>query len=350
MAADSPLRALGEFGLIARVEEGLARGNSKTFLSVLKGIGDDAAVCKLREEGSLLVTTDLLIEGVHFDLAYEPPETLGFKALAVNASDIGAMGGEPWGFVLALALPSGFSKGWLDRFLSGMAAFQDAHPCLALGGDTSKSPGGAFLCVTFLGRLPASSRLLARDGARPGDRILVTGIPGSSALGLNLLKRLGPSALENQEARPFVEAYLKPRPPLVFAKEVAQKGLANAAIDISDGLVQDLGHIARLSNLRAFIELESIPLEWLEPMSCMLGIEASDLALAGGEDYGLILSVPAHSIKGVQRLGKRLNVKVHEVGRFEGGEQGVYICKKGQAPLRLRKGGYEHFRDESAHP
>jgi len=143
--------------------------------------------------------------------------------------------------------------------------------------------------------------------------------------------------LENQEARPFVEAYLKPRPPLVFAKEVAQKGLANAAIDISDGLVQDLGHIARLSNLRAFLELESIPMEGLEPMSCMLGIEASELALAGGEDYGLILSVPAHSLNEVQRLGKRLNVVVHEVGRFERGEQGVYACKEGRAPSRLKR-------------
>ena len=149
MAADRSLRALGEFGLIARVQQGLARENSKTFLSVLKGIGDDAAVCKLREEGSLLVTTDLLIEGVHFDLAYEPPETLGFKALAVNASDIGAMGGEPWGFVLALALPSSLSKDWLDRFLSGMAAFQDAHPCLALGGILPRARAGCSFASRF---------------------------------------------------------------------------------------------------------------------------------------------------------------------------------------------------------
>lgn len=350
MAANPSIRALGEFGLIARIQERLAKENPEAFVSVLKGIGDDTAVCKLKDEGSLLVTTDLMIEGVHFDLSYEPPEALGFKALAVNASDIGAMGGEPWGFVLAIALPSSFSQDWFDRFLSGMAAFQEAYPCLALGGDTSKSLGGAFLCVTFLGRLRASSKLLARDGARPGNRILITGTPGRSALGLNLLKRLGPSALENQEAGPFVKAYLKPQPPLAFAKKIAQKGLANAAIDTSDGLAQDLGHIARLSNLSAFLDLESIPIERLEPMSSTLGMSSLDLALTGGEDYGLILSVPPQYVQEVQYLGTRLDVAVHEVGRFEEGEQGVYLCKKGQAPFRVEKGGYEHFRDEIANP
>lgn len=344
------LEALGEFGLIARIEERLKTDSAFSFLSLLKGIGDDAAVFRCRGEGSFLITSDLLVEGVHFKLEYEPLETLGYKALAINASDIAAMGGEPWGFLLALALPKAFSQDALEKFLSGMASFQEAYPCLALGGDISKSLSGMTVCVTFLGWQGASSRLLSRYGARDGDRILVIGMPGKAALGLECLRRFGLSAMLDPKAKPFVEAYLKPTPPIGLARVIAQRGLANAAIDTSDGLVQDIGHMARLSCLQALLDLEALPLEGLKVLSDGLGIQPESLALSGGEDYGLVLAAPLGVVGEIEALGKAWNVEVHDVGRFQRGKPGVWVCRLGQEPFQLKRGGYEHFRDEASPP
>lgn len=347
MFSGRALESLGEFGLIERIEERLRRVPAFPFMSLLKGIGDDAAVFRPREKGSFLLTSDLLIEGVHFKLEYEPLETLGYKALAVNASDIGAMGGEPWGFLLALALPQDFSQDALEKLFLGMASFQEAYPCLALGGDTSKSPSGMMICVTFLGWQPAPSRLLTRDGAREGDRILVVGMPGKAALGLKYLQRFGPSAWNHPEGRPYVEAYLKPTPPIPLAREIAQRGFAHAAIDTSDGLVQDLGHVARLSSLQALLNLDALPLEKLKAASEGLGIQAEGLALSGGEDYGLVLAVPGEFVGEIESLGRKWGIEVYDAGRFERGKPGVWVCQKDKEPFQLKKGGYEHFRDEA---
>jgi thiamine-monophosphate kinase len=238
----------------------------------------------------------------------------------------------------------------LEQLLSGMASFQEVHPCLALGGDISKSLSGMMICVTFLGWQEASSRLLTRDGARAGDRILVTGMPGKAALGLQCLRRFGLSAIRNPMTRPFVEAYLKPAPPIALARVIAQKGLAHAAIDTSDGLVQDLGHMSRLSCLQSFLNLEAFPLEGLKALSSRLGVQPESLALSGGEDYGLVLAVPQEVVEDIKALGEEWNIEVHDVGHFQRGNPEVWVCRQGQEPFQLKRGGYEHFRDEASPP
>lgn len=254
------------------------------------GPGDDAAVV-----GDQVVTTDLLVEGTHF-LRGHPPELLGWKALAVNLSDVAAMGATPSAFTLGLGLPRDLGgaarDGWVEAFARGLGDCARAHGVVVVGGDTVSAPGGIVIAITAFGDVPAAGRLLRRSGARPGDRVLVAGPIGRSALGLarwlDAASRDG-ADLAAALADPCVAAHLRPEPPLWAGPFALAEG-ATAAMDLSDGLATDLPRLAAASGVTLEIALDRLPPDPL--LDGPHGLGPLDRA-AGGEDYGLLITAPA---------------------------------------------------------
>ena len=229
------LSTLGEFGLIGAIRR-RARNDSRDWL---RGIGDDAAILRPRAGNDLVVTSDALVEGVHFRWSTTDERSLAAKALAVNLSDLGAMGARPLGFLLNLALPGAAPPARLEGFVAGLLAEARRTKCPLVGGDTVAGPVW-MISIAALGEV-RRGRALLRSGARRGDRVLVTGYLGGSALGLRLLES---TRSDLPEAHPFVRRQIRPRPPHEVGARLARTGLVTAAIDLSDGLVQDLGTLA----------------------------------------------------------------------------------------------------------
>lgn len=326
-------RALGELGLI----EALRRRAGPAGRPWVRDIGDDAAVLRPRPGREIAVTIDTLVENVHFRWSTTDARSLGAKTLAVNLSDLGAMGAEPIGFVLSLGLPASASGERVDGVARGLLAASRAAGCPLVGGDTVRSDRWT-LTVTALGDVPRG-RALTRSGARPGDRVLVTGTLGGAALGLLLLEagRGGETA-----ARPFARRHLRPSPPWRAGARIARAGWASAAIDVSDGLLRDLGHVAAASGVACDIDVECVPLpRGLRARCAELRTAPESLALAGGEDYELLLCAPPET-PSAQGLARRLGCRVTEIGRVRRG-RGVRALVNGR-PLRLAGSGWDHFK------
>ncbi|HEX9022151.1 MAG TPA: thiamine-phosphate kinase, partial [Nitrospirota bacterium] len=262
------ISALGEFGLIERIR----KSSLQKSPSVLTGIGDDAAALRVAPSAALLATTDMLIEKVHFDLAYTDFYSLGWKSAAVNLSDIAAMGGLPRFCLTSLAIPSRITAEQILDFYSGFNGLLRIHRTVLAGGDTCASPDALVVSVTALGE--AHRRMiLTRAGAKPGDHILVTGTLGDSAAGLELLRMRGAehgvrqgrrgkgfsSALHTPDSE-LVRRHLRPVPRVEWGRKIALSGCASAMIDISDGLSSDLGHVCEQSGLGAVVYSARIPL------------------------------------------------------------------------------------------
>ena len=278
---------LGEFGLIERLAEAVGAAPPQ---ELIVGIGDDAAAWRVGEQ-VLLATTDTLVEGVHFRPEWAPWRELGWKLLAVSVSDIAAMGGEPQFALVTLALPLDTDVGAVDELYVGLQECAAEYGVTVAGGDLVRAPQ-AVLTVALLGR--AESReggeplLLRRDGARAGHVIAVTGTLGDSAAGL---RRLQKGAAPDD---PLARAHLRPRPPLRTARRAAHLGVP-CGIDVSDGLLQDLGHICRTSGLGADIRAEAVPLS--PELRSAYPPEALALACAGGEDYQMLFVGPSDTVR-----------------------------------------------------
>ena len=276
------LSSLGEFGLIARLNEKLAQRSG-----VRLGIGDDAAV--LESLSAPVVTCDALVEGIHFRLDWTTERDLGWKSLAVNVSDIAAMGGLPIAAFISLALPQGCTVEWVEELYAGMEEAAEEYNLTIAGGDTTKSLSGVMLSVTIIGNAPD---LALRSGAKSGDVLLVTGTLGDSAAGLEIL--LHPELQIIQQEREFALArHVKPLARLrEMQAALSIKNAVRAAMDLSDGLAGDAAHIARASNLTLEIETEHLP---ISDSCCTIAQvarrDALDFALSGGEDYELLLCV-----------------------------------------------------------
>jgi thiamine-monophosphate kinase len=279
------IAALRETTLIRDVRAKIVGG-----AGVVVGIGDDAAVLETTPSARLLATTDLLIEDVHFRRRYAEPADIGWKALAVNVSDIAAMGGQARWALIALACPAGTTAEDVEAFYEGALALADEHSVTIVGGDTSSSPSGWIVNVTVLGETAAAPIL--RAGARVGDVIAVTGSCGAAAAGLALLERgRAPRLLDAAVAAEATSAHLAPRPRAREGRWLAAAGGVNAMIDLSDGLATDLAHICEESGVGARVALDRIPIaDGTRQIARALRRDPIEWATGGGEDYELLLT------------------------------------------------------------
>ena len=317
-----------EFSLIARHFRPLAGPGAL-------GLTDDAALLAPPLGRELVLAADAMVEGVHF-LPDDPPETLGRKLLRVNLSDVAAMGGVPLAYLMTTALPRGLPERWLPDFARGLAADQAEFGISVLGGDTVSTTGPVSLSLTILGHV-APGRALRRVGARPGDDVWVSGTIGDGMLGLAVLRGELPADAEGHLA----SRYRLPRPRLALGQGLA--GLARAAMDVSDGLVQDLGHLCRAAGCAAEIRADAVPLS--PAAAALLARDAALLPrlLTGGDDYELLFAADPADAPAIQRLAAATGVAATRIGQFVEGEAGVTLLDAAGATMRLGKGGWSHF-------
>lgn len=321
--------ACGEFSLIARYFDRVRSSR----LDVETGIGDDCALLNVPEKQTLAISTDSLVSGIHF-LPDIDPADLARKALAVNLSDLAAMGADPAWLTLALTLPA-VDEAWLAAFSDSLFEQLNYYDMQLIGGDTTKGPLSMTLGIH--GFVP-EGRALKRSGAKPGDWVYVTGTPGDSAAGLAILQeRLQVSVKEDADY--LVKRHLNPTPRILAGQ--ALRGLANAAIDLSDGLISDLGHILKASECGARIDLDALPFS--EAMQrCVEPDQALRWALSGGEDYELCFTVPELNRGALDVALGHFGMKYTCIGQISADVEGLHFQRDGK-PVTLDWKGYDHF-------
>jgi thiamine-monophosphate kinase len=312
---------------------------------VLVGPGDDAAVVE-PGRGPLVLTTDMLLEGVHFELAAIAPADLGGKAIVVNVSDVAAMGGSPRYAVVSLGLPPTVETAWVIELYGGMRAACDEYALSLVGGDTNRADGVA-IAVTVIGEV-APGAAVTRDGARPGDLIAVTGSLGAAAGGF-VLSRLHPSRLGRALGQPWgrtlLEALHRPVARVGEGQTLARAG-ATAMMDLSDGLAKDLSRLCAASRCGARVRLDEVPVsDALRQAGDVLGVDPTTLALSGGEDYELLATLDATAFdRARDELRERFGVTLTEIGVII--ENGLVVADAdGERPLE--PSGWDHFSSET---
>ena len=343
---------MGEFELIRRYFDRrhpqTADGNP-----VALGIGDDCALLAPRPGTQLAISTDMLVEGRHF-FADVNPEALGHKALAVNLSDLAAMGAKPLAFTLALALPAA-EPVWLEAFARGLFNLADTHQCALIGGDTTRGP--LTICLTVFGEIPVvngQSQALRRSGAQAGDDIYVSGDVGEARLALLALQgHLTMPAAQLLAARQRLE-----RPTPRIALGLALRGIASAAIDLSDGLAGDLGHLLKASGLGSCLEEELITNNFAIKLISYCAINTStipenysnifskdifDLVLTGGDDYELAFTAPPHLRGAVQQAAITSGTRVSRIGQMKS-QPGLCLIDRAGLTTELTAASFDHFK------
>ncbi|MBC6605359.1 thiamine-phosphate kinase [Hymenobacter sp. BT188] len=342
MSDITPLDKVGEFGLIRRIQETITLRQPSTTL----GIGDDAAILTPTAQHDIVVSTDLLVEGVHFDLTFCPLKHVGYKAVAVNVSDIAAMNALPTQIVVGLAIGSRYSVEAIEELYEGMRLACEAYNVDLVGGDTTASRGGLTISITAMGQVE-TGRAVRRSGAQPNDLICVTGDLGGAFLGLQVLEREKAAFLADPEMQPELANYtyvlqrqLRPEARMDVIHELRDLGLTpTSMIDISDGLASEILHICTASGTGARIFSENLPaanpmLEVanefnLDPIMCMLN---------GGEDYELLFTLP---------LADHAKIKNHPditiLGHITEKSDGVNLITKAGQPVPITAQGFQHF-------
>lgn len=321
--------ACGEFSLIARYFDRVRSPR----LDVETGIGDDCALLTIAEKQLLAISTDTLVSGVHF-LADIDPRDLGYKALAVNLSDLAAMGADPAWLTLALTLPE-VDESWLSAFSDSLFEQLDYYGVQLIGGDTTRGPLSVTLGIH--GMIPVG-RALKRSGAKVGDWIYVTGTLGDSAAGLAILQnRLHVS--NTQHADYLIARHLRPSPRILHGQAI--RGLASSAIDLSDGLISDLGHILTASDCGAHVDLDALPCS--DALRAHVSPDqAQAWGLAGGEDYELCFTVPEINRGALEVAIDNLGVTYRCIGQIAPVAEGLQFLRNGSA-VTLDLKGYDHF-------
>jgi len=328
---------IGEFGFI----ESIKKQCDIPVQGVIKGIGDDCAVLSSIPGRALLLTADMLVQDIHFVIERISFYQLGRKAVAVNLSDIAAMGGRPLIALISLAIPLEIEVEEIQELYRGMRDICEHHGLTIGGGDTVASPDKLVINVSMLGDAK-ESEVLYRSGAGPGDKIYLTGPVGDSIAGLKILKK--EIAPPEEMAFFFIKAHHEPVPLVEAGRIIAASGLASAMIDVSDGLLSDLGHICEESCAGALLFAEKIPLSSeLTLLAGDAGFNALDLALSGGEDYQLLFTAPAVHERGIEKLFKEHGLSapflIGEIDRT----QGIRRVKADGSIEELEVKGFNHF-------
>jgi thiamine-monophosphate kinase len=323
-------RPAGEFDFIAR----LRRGAATPGRGVALGIGDDAALLRPTPGRLLVSCVDTMVEGVHFPVGTSPAD-LGWKSLAVNLSDLAAMGAVPRWALLSLTLPAA-SSAFARGFLRGWNRLARAHGVALVGGDTTRGP--LTVSVQLLGEV-ARGQALRRDAARDGDLVVVSGTLGDAAAGLALVQgRLGaPDAATARRLRARLD---RPQPRVALGESLG--GLARAAIDVSDGLAQDLGHVLRASGVGATLEVDRLPLSPALRRTVSDPQRRVSWALSGGDDYELCFTVPERKVATLAALSRRLRLPLTVVGRIER-RRGLRLRDAAGRRVALSRPGFDHF-------
>lgn len=337
---------LGEFGLIER----LARDFPLKNVSTVKGVGDDAAVLKYENDKQVLITTDLLLEGIHFDVRYTPLKHLGYKAAIVNFSDIYAMNGTPRQITVSIGLSARFTVEDMEAIYSGIRLACDIYGVDMVGGDTSASATGLIISITCIGDAKPDE-VVYRSGAKPTDLICVSGDLGASFMGLQLLERENQVAAQTPKVEEFIpkfegkeyilERQLKPEARKDIVEELRKAGIKpTAMIDVSDGLSSELLHVAKLSNVGIRIYEEKIPIDYQTAlMAEEMNLNVVTAAMNGGEDYELLFTVPLADHEKIQKLKG-----VAMIGYVTRPELGcAMITRDGNSELELKAQGWNAF-------
>lgn len=329
------LRNVGEFSLIDLISK-----QSKTsHRSIIRGIGDDAAVVTSSRDSCLLLTTDILRENIHFKKAYTSPYLLGKKCLAANLSDIAAMGGTPFCYLVSLSAPPSTPLKFIRDLYRGMNRKASEFDTALVGGDTVSSPKDMVISITLIGRAPAG-KVVCRNSARSGDQIYVSGHPGDAALGLLMLKQ-NPKAFNRYSP---VRKHLDPTPRVLLGKALANAGLVNSMIDISDGLIADLSHITSQSDSGAQIHLSRLPLSSAYKRRCLdFSKDLFSPALFGGEDYELLFTAPDKNREKIIRLSRKLKTPVTVIGKIVTAPKKITVIDTHNKIMHLKDRGYTHF-------
>lgn len=331
MPASRDRRRPGEFVLIDRYFSPLAT-DSGAF-----GLKDDAAVYRPRPGEDIVVTADTVVEGVHF-LPGDPPAAVARKALRVNLSDLAAKGATPFGYLLSLALPPGWTEAWVKGFARGLAGDQKMFGVTLLGGDTTRASGGITVAITALGRVP-KGKMVLRSGARPGDAVFASGTIGDGALGLSI--RHGTLSVKARGAKHLLDRYLTPQPRTALAPVLRR--YASAAIDVSDGLVGDLAHICDVSGVGAEIDAPLVPLSSAAKAALAGDKSLLSLILNGGDDYEIVATVPKSRVALFVRASKAAGVAVTRIGTIVAGNGPPVVRDASGHAIRLGRMSHTHF-------
>jgi len=322
--------ALGEFGRIRRFFAPLAGPGGL-------GLTDDAALVDCPPGHRLVMTVDTMVEGVHY-LPDDPPDLVARKLLRVNLSDLAAMGARPLHYLLTSALPKSVGDDWVERFAAGLAQDQRIYGVALLGGDSVATPGPAALTLTAIGEVECGGEI-RRGGARPGDRVWVSGTIGDAFLGLKVLRGHHPD-LTDSDRIALIARFRLPEPRTALGPRLA--GIAHAMLDVSDGLVADLGHICDASGVAAKVRLTALP---LSAAAKRLAAAQPDLAVqlaTGGDDYELLFAAPPEASAAIRRLSTELALPISEIGTIEAGE-GVRLVDAAGQPIPVENAGWRHF-------
>ncbi len=343
MEKQTEISQLGEFGLIDRITSGLENKNKST----VRGVGDDCAVLEYPDT-EVLVSTDLLVEGIHFDLTYVPLKHLGYKAAVVNFSDIYAMNGTPRQITVALAISSRFTVEHIEELYAGIRLACEIYGVDLVGGDTTASRSGLVISVTCVGDSPKES-VVYRSGAKDTDLICVSGDLGSAYMGLQLLEREKRVSNGDKDFIPkfegkeyLIERQLKPEARKDIVRELGEKGIVpTSMMDISDGLSSELLHLCKASDTGCRIYEDRLPIDYQTAvMAEELNMNVATAALNGGEDYELVFTVPLHFHDDISKMR---GIKV--IGHMTKPELGCALITRDGVEMTLKAQGFNHMAD-----
>ncbi|OQX82856.1 thiamine-phosphate kinase [candidate division KSB1 bacterium 4484_87] len=330
---------IGEFGLIERIQKILGKAQNN---KIILGIGDDTAVIDISGGKVQLLTCDIQIEGQHFQRDFLSPYQLGRRAMAVNLSDIAAMGGTPTFALVSLGVPPDFPVSDFEDLFRGFRDQLNEFGATVIGGNLARSDSGLIIDITMLGESKRDI-FLTRSGASPGDRIFVSNFLGMAGAGVAILRHFGDKFPQKYEK--FVNAYRQPSPRIHLGQRLAESGLVTAMMDISDGLAGDLNHICEQSHCGAVVLQEKLPFDPdLAELKNITKKTSEEMALFGGEDYELLLTVNRDAdIEKLGLIAKETGVRMHEIGYLTTEEKGLVLQNSAGNTRPLAAKGWDHF-------